>query len=400
MHPFDEGLFRKAAIDHYLQGEEGAGPLKASPPWTWALFWTLLALLLAVTFLGIFGSVEVTARARGILRPRLGIQVLNTSVAGTVVQVPTHSGQEVQAGQPVLQLDSASFQSQLLEAQRQLSLLQSEHRSVAGRQDRFHAEEESTLKARIAMLVDQEASQRESVNLYVRKFRANQTLLGEKLVSDLAVEESKEALAQAQRQLMISQQSLVQARQEMASLKGRWEDDLWRREQELRQAQSKVDAIQISMAQTVVSAPREGVLEAILVKPGDVLGAGQAVGRIIPKGGPLGIVAFLPEKDRAFVKVGDVARLELDQHPYAEFGTLKAKVLRIASDLASTPEVQEALGEAGKVEGSAYRVELEIQEEESRRIQVRTGMLANLRFTLRRQRPLAIFIEPLRRWLD
>ncbi|HJW33516.1 MAG TPA: HlyD family efflux transporter periplasmic adaptor subunit [Holophagaceae bacterium] len=400
MTSFDEGLFRKAAIEHYLQGEEGAGPLRVSPPWTWALFWTLVGALVLALLLGIFGSVEVTGRGRGILRPQGGIQVLNAAVAGTVVQVPAVSGQGVKAGQVVLRLDSASLQSQLLEAQRQLSLLQSEHRAYTLRQDRFRADEEATLKARMAMLTEQEASQRESVNLYVRKVNANQELKKADLVSAIALEEAKEAQAQAQRQWMMAQQALVQARQELASLKGRWEDDLWRREMDLRQAQSRCDALQISLAQTVVTAPRDGMLEALLVKPGDVLAVGQPVGRLVAREGALSIVAFLPEKDRAFVKAGDTARLELDQHPYAEFGTLKAKVLRIASDLASSQEIQEALGEAGKLEGAAYRVELELPERGRTDIPIRTGMLMNIRFTLRRQRPLAIFIEPLRRWLD
>lgn len=401
MASMDDGLFRKTAIEHYLRGEEGGNPLRVSPPWTWALFWTLAAALFLAVVGSIVGSVEVTGRGRGILRPTPGIQILNSVIGGTVAQVNAASGQAIKAGEPLLHLDSASLQAQLLEAERGLQLLQLNFRSFANRQDGLHAEQETSLKARLGMLEEQEVSQGNSVGLYQRKLTANLELQKAELVSTITVEEAKEALAQARRQLGSSRQALVQARQELASLRARREDDLWRREQDLRQAQSRRDALQFSLSQALVVAPVDGTLEAILVRPGDVIQSGQALGRLVPKGAPLQVVAFLPEKDRAFVKPGDETRLELDQLPYAEFGTLKARVVRIASDLASAQEIEEAMGQAGKVEGGNYRVELELLEvKRPIRAPLRTGMLMNVRFTLRKQRPITLFLEPLRRWLD
>jgi multidrug resistance efflux pump len=298
-------------------------------------------------------------------------------------------------------LDSASLQAQLLEAERELQLLKSDFTVFALRQDHLQAEQEANLQVRLRMLEEQEISQGGSVGLYQRKLKANQELLKSNLVSVIAVEEAVEALSMAQRQLGASRQALVQARQELASLRARREDEIWRRERELRQAQSRRDALQFSMGQAVVLAPADATLEAMLVKAGDVIQAGQAIGRLVPKGAPLQVVAFLPEKDRAFVKPGDEVKLELEQLPYAEFGTLKARVVRIAGDLASSLEIQEAMGEAGRLEGANYRVELELMEA-SRPTQapLRTGMLMNVRFTLRKLRPITLFLEPLRRWLD
>ncbi len=394
-----DGLFRRTALEHYLQGESAAGPLKASPPWTWALFWTMGVGLLATVGLGHFGSVEVTGWARGILLPQRGIQTLNTSVAGTVAAVTAASGQDVKAGQPILNLDSAPLQSQLLEADRQLSLLKSDHQVCLLHQDQYRMEEEVALRSRLTLLGDQEASQRESMEVYARKLKAHQELERVELESRMGVEDAREALAQARRQWLLSRQGVVQARQEMAALKGRWEDELWRKEQELRLAQARREALQVSLAQTQMKASHDGTLESVLVKVGDVLTPGQVVGRIVPKGSPLRVVAFLPEKDRAFVKVGDLARLELDQHSFGEFGTLQAKVVRIATDLASLPEAQEALGEAWKLDGAAYRVELDLVAGGRSGLQLRTGMLVNVRLTLRKQPPFSLLVEPLRRWL-
>lgn len=113
------------------------------------------------------------------------------------------------------------------------------------------------------------------------------------------------------------------------------------------------------------------------------------------------VVSFLEEKDRAFVKAGDEVHLELDQLPYSEYGTLRAEVVRISDDLASPFEIREALGENQKMEIPTYRVELRITDARAlanAKVKLRTGMLMNVRYTLRRQPLISIIMAPLQRW--
>ncbi len=403
MNPNEDRLFREGALNHFLRTEEGGEPLRISPPWTWALTWILGGLLLLGLVFSLFGRLEVTTRGRGVLRPLPGVQVITAQVGGTVAEVSHQSGQSVRAGERLLRLDSAALQAQLLEAERSLRLLESDFRAYAGRMDRQYREQEVNLEARLALLTRQEESQRDSLAIYQRKLKANETLFRENLVATLAVDEAREALSQAQRSWMSSQQGLEQTKQELAGLRSRREDDLWRREQEVQGARAKRDGLKISLAQTTLTAPREGLLESLLVKVGDVVPAGAPVGRVVAQGGPWRVLVFLQERDRAFVKPQDLVRLELDQYPYAEFGTLKARVVRIADDLATTQEFQEAMGEGSKLEGPVFRVELDLEPGVMARLAhlpLRSSMLLNARFTLRRQRPLTILIDPLRRWLD
>lgn len=70
-------------------------------------------------------------------------------------------------------------------------------------------------------------------------------------------------------------------------------------------------------------------------------------------------------------------------------------------DLASPYEIREALGEDQKLDAPAYRVELEITDAsalELANVKLRTGMLMNVRYTLRRQRLITLVLDPLRRW--
>ena len=251
------------------------------------------------------------------------------------------------------------------------------------------------------MLQEQVKSQGYSIQVYERKLKANQTLQKDGLVSALTVDEAREALYQAQRQANSNQQALVQAEQELASLQGNRQNDLWQREQARKAAQAKVNAIGVNLDLGSIRAPSDGLVEAFLVKPGDVVQAGQVVGKLVPKGVPMQVVAFLPEKDRAFVRVGDVAQLELNQLPYSEYGTLKARVLDISDDLADPFEIQEALGPSAKTDVSVYRIELQVLEDAAVQragARLRTGMLLNARFTLRKQRPITLVLDPLKRW--
>lgn len=122
----------------------------------------------------------------------------------------------------------------------------------------------------------------------------------------------------------------------------------------------------------------------------------------MPEGAARHVVVFLPEADRAFLEEGASVRVELDQLPAGEFGSLEAKVVRIGADLATATEVSDALG-AVKVDGPAYRVELVLDEGGSLRTTdkvLRPGSLVTARFVLRKRRLAVLVFEPLERFFE
>lgn len=394
-------LFREEALKHYLQAEEGRGLVKVSPPWTWTLLWIVLTALGAALVASFLGHVEVNGRGRGIVRPATGVRLLVSQSGGTVGRVEVRSGQTVKAGEVLLRIEAPNIQSQVLEAERQSEAVKGDYRSIIARQDVAYLEQTSRLKGRIAQLKEQIASHWESIPSYERKLKAKQTLFEERLVSVFEVDDAREGLSQAKRQLSGAQQALNQAVQEQAALEGRRQDELWQRKQVVQNVETKRESLLFVQGQMVVRSPEDGLVEALLVKVGEVVQQGQAVGKLIPQGAPLQVVSFLAEKDRAFVKPGDVVHLEMEQIPYAEYGTLRARVNRVSDDLASPFEIREALGEDQKLDAPTYRVELEITDAkalDSAKVKLRTGMLMNVRYTLRRQRLITLVLDPLRRW--
>lgn len=394
-------LFREEALKHYLQAEEGRGLVKVSPPWTWTLLWILLAAVVAAILGSFLGHVEVNGRGRGIVRPSTGVRMLVSQSGGVVENIEVRSGESVKAGAELLHIEAPAIQSQLLEAERQSDAVQGDYQALSLRQDLAYGEQTQRLKGRILQLQGQMASYKESIQIFERKLKAKLALHQDGLVSAFEVDDAREANGQAHRQLSGCQQALDQAKQEMAALQCRRQDELWQRNQVVQNAEARLDGLAFVQGQMIVRAPEDGVVEALLVKPGEVVQPGQVVGKLIPRGAPLQVISFLAEKDRAFVKPGDEVHLELDQLPYAEYGTLRAKVVRLNGDLASPYEIREALGEGQKLDTSVYRVELEITQSDAldtAKVKLRTGMLMNVRFTLRRQRLITLVLAPLRRW--
>jgi len=402
MTPKSPELFRQEALRHYLQAEEGRGLVRVSPPWTWALLLALLSALGTALAASLVGKVEVNGRGRGILRPRTGIRVVQAKVDGTVGRIEARSGQQVRAGDVLARIEAPPVQAQLLEARRQLEAVRGHYRVTTALQDRAYAEQARRFRGREDRLKGQIDSQGQSVALLERNLGRELALEREGIVSAAAADRAREALAQGRRQLARLEQSLEQAAQEWAALDHARQESLWQRGQTIRQAEVRAEALGFAAGQALLTAPEEGVVESMLVKPGEGVRAGQAICKLVPQAAPLHVVAFLEEKDRAFVKAGDEVRLELDQLPYAEYGTLRARVERISTDLASPFEIHEALGDNALPDRPTFRVELELTDCAAAAragVPLRSGMLVHARFTLRRQRLATLVLHPLRKWL-
>lgn len=394
-------MYREEALKHYLRSEDGRCLIRVSPPWTWSLLTVFGGAVLVALIASFFGRVEVNGRGRGIVRPTTGIRMLLSQTAGTVGKIDVRSSQLVAAGDSILSIEAPNLQGQFLESDRQFASVQGDYQKLVSQQDAAYSEQSKKLQERIHQLKDQIKSYQNSESIYQRRLNAQLTLRKEGLVSELEVDVARDGLEQARRQLGNAHQLLDQTQQEQAAMESRRQDELWQRKQVFQGVETKRDALGFLKNQMVIQAPEEGLVEALLVRPGDVVQPGQPVGKLIPKNAPLHVVSFLAEKDRAFVKNGDLVHLELDQLPYSEYGTLQAKVIRVSDDLASPYEVKEALGDDQRFDVPTYRVELEITDKkaiEKAKVNLKSGMLMNVRFTLRRQRLITMVIDPLKKW--
>jgi multidrug resistance efflux pump len=395
----EAATFRQEALDHYLERENAATVLRISPPSIWILFWIISGVMILAIVASFLARVEVTATGPGILRPRTGVRLLITQTSGVVTQVFARSGQFVRAQHSIVQLDSPPLRAELLEAEERIQSLRTDLDRFGRGSAAYTVGQRRSIENRIAILEAQISSFDETIATRQRKYEADKSLVAAGLLSAASAAESGELVENARRERRQLEAALSQASQELGDAAYQSDQTRAAKEAELREAVARRDRLTFALRQLNVVAPADGHVDAILVRPGDVLQNGSAVGKLIPAAPEMQVISFVPERDRAFITPGDPVRIELDQLPWTEFGTLSGHVLRISSDLASQNELKDAFAEQSPVTGPAYRVEVSL-DRPRRELPLRPGMHLTVHYTLRRQRLITIIFQPLQRWMS
>jgi len=194
---------------------------------------------------------------------------------------------------------------------------------------------------------------------------------------------------------------LSQLQQRVAALAADEERERLKLKQEGAEAHARYDRSVALLEQTVLRAPKAGVVDALLAQSGEMVTPGSALGRLVPTVAASRVVAVIEERNRAFLQSGSTVRLELDQLPPGEFGALHGSVERIGADLIPAAELRDIVG--AEAMGAWYRVEIALSDDGQARAlaqYLRPGMLVTARYHLRVRRIITLALEPLRAWFE
>jgi membrane fusion protein len=398
------GLFRRSALDAYYRriAEPEERPMRVPAPRALAAFSLLAGLVGLGGVMATVSRMELTSRAPGALRTSATVRVLRSQVAGTVDEILVRSGQMVAAGAEVARLESPSLRTAFREAELRLGDAEEQLRQFRDQDGLIYGARIQALRRHGAVLTGLGHSLRQSAHLLERKVSAYQQLGERGAVGGLTVDEVTEERAKTVRQGGELQEKRADIELQIRSLESERQSELWRREADLRDRRARLEGLRISMKMLTIVATEAGYVEAVLVRPGDVLEAGVAIGRVVPDASPRRAVALIPERDRAFAEAGGTVQLEVEQLPYTEFGTLEGRIDRIAADVASAAEVRDVLGESEPLREPCYRVELTLFEGATfaaLRPRLRPGMLVTARIPLRSRRAIGVLFDPFWRGL-
>ncbi len=395
-------LFRHEALRAYERGEPLATPLNITPLPTRVLFVSCLMVVLGALSVAVIGQVELTSLGRGVIRAPVGVQPLASSVMGLVAEIWVESGAHVHAGDKLIRIDAPQARAAVFAAERHLEATAKRLADEQRHGERMYEAAAKRLVRRAWLVRRRARSQRQSTLRLERKAKRVESLDREGLIDGNTAEAAGQDVDNAQRAFMALEDQLAQTQTELGRLQQERDNGTARREQELSEARSALDAARILLDQALVRAPREGQVEALSVRTGQLVQPGSALGRIVPDEAPSALVAFLPERDRAFLREGVQVRLDVDRLPAGEFGSLSARVVRISQDVADPDELTHVLGAAAP-EGVWFRVALELTQDArlSRlRPYLRSGTLVSVRAPLRTRRIIALMFDPIRRWLE
>lgn len=331
---------------------------------------------------------------------------VGSRVGGRVVDVSVAEGQRVRVGDTLFTLDAFDWQERLAEARAKLAAFQAEH---ARRRSGYRPQEIAQAKAkrdRVAATLQKLVAgprpqeieiAKEQLNIaqadlelaeseYERVKNLREEASAAKVEYDQAVrvlKRSRAAVATASQELALLQEGtrteeVAEARAALAeadeALKlmesGYREEDIAEAAAQVAAAEAQVAAIQMQMKELTVLSPCDCVVEAVSLRPGDLVPA-NAPSLTLLDVSRLWVRTYVPEFHLGSVRLGQRLPVRVDSFPDRHFA---ARVTYLATQAEFTPRNIQTPEERSK---QVFRTKVTLEEGTD---QLRVGMGADVLF--------------------
>jgi hemolysin D len=397
--------------------------------WTRGLLYFLLVFLATVIPWAALSKVDETGTARGRLEPDSRAIQLDASIAGTITSIPVEEGQMVQAGQILVELDTALLRADLQEAQARLEGLQNRATQLELMRNQLEIANQSQLSQNQA----QQSAQLAQINQARQRLRASQSnadlasdrlrrdrievdryqyLLGAGAVPEAEVAEILRTVDESQQRLQRAESDRQQAEYEIAEQQSNYDhvvrtgeltllenqqriqdidsqiSDVWA---EIEQTQQQIQSLQVQLRQHVLRAPTDGTIFHLSVQtPGKVLQPGQQVAQIAPDASDLIFRAHMPSSESGFLQIGMPVKLKFDAYPFQDYGVVSGQLRWISPDSRQI-EVDEGRIEAFSVEITLNQTYIESSTGPE---MLKPGQTASAEVVVRQRRVIDYILDP------
>lgn len=292
-----------------------------------------------------------------------------SKIGGRVTEVAVEEGEEVKAGTLLVRFESNDLTAQRVQAQAEVN----QQRANVEKQERGNRPEEiqqaeanaDALRAALEAArngprpqdiaqarADYEAAEADEVNAQA-DFERMQKLAGTDTISRMEfdsyrgkrdsaakkAESARERFAELQAGTRHEDLQAAAAHYQQAqaaatlSRKGSRSEDIAAARDALAAAQAHLVDIDVSLAEAELTAPADGIVETVGVRPGDLVPAGRIVITMLEPT-QLWVKVYVPETDLSRVKLGQAARVTVDGMPGHTF---TGHVRQIASEAEFLP---------------------------------------------------------------
>jgi multidrug resistance efflux pump len=327
---------------------------------------------------------------------------IGSRVGGRVLKITVEEGEEVRTDQALVELDP--FQLKELKAQSEGQLAQARadrDRLVKG----YQTEEIEQSKARLDQLIaarDRLADGEEDIaaaeanlqlaksefDLATLKYNRTEALFGKNSASQADMDQATSELRVARATVRVREEELAklkrtrpsdikeadakveEARQEwLLHDHGYRKEDIARAEAAVETAQAALDAIERQIAELTIRAPADGVIEAVDLRPGDLVGANTPAISMIERG-RLWVRAYVPE-NHLDVRIDQPVTVTVDSFGNRRF---RGRIIFVSRRAEFTPGNVQTPEERSK---QVFRIKVLLEEGLD---VLRPGMTADVRF--------------------
>ncbi|MEO8777819.1 MAG: HlyD family efflux transporter periplasmic adaptor subunit [Rhodanobacter sp.] len=409
-----ESLFRQEVLDarhaHRLGSIVVAAPLSR-----WLLVLLAASLAVAILLFLFFGRYTSRETVVGQLVPSNGLLNLTAPRAGTITQLHVRDGQEVKAGDVLLELsgeqDSAAMGSTQALAATQLDVHHSRLESDLVTQQQLNRKQAGALRGKSALLqsqlvqIDGQLALQQQVDSDEQLLERLKPLSVKGYVSTMQIQQQTTAVlsAQAQYKTLVRQQ--LDTRQQLDASEQQLEqlplDDATRRNETERQLASLTQSMAQNEQQraVVLRAPRAGIVSTVLLKAGQMVSAGESLLSILPSGTSLQAQLLVPSRAIGFIEPGSRVVMRYQAFAYQKFGQQHGRVTDISRSALSPGDLAALVGQQSQQQEPLYRVQVALDSQSvlaySKPQPVKPGMALNADILMDRRRLIEWVFEPL-----
>lgn len=308
----------------------------------WLLGGILLASWLAWFALGKVTVYEISRQAR--LEVQQAPHALASLLPGRVLTTQLVIGQHVRAGDVLVELDASSDKSRLREEESRLAAIPPKIKSLETEIALMEQAKSEDVRSAIAAADSARFRTREATAAVDFAKDNERRLQEESEVGGVAKVEALRALSETQK-LSASRDALssdvrklesdaqTRARQQQAQIENLRRTVVSLEGEEVT-ARATIERLKVEIGKHSLRAPVSGRIgEVVPLRTGGYVAEGQKLATIVP-GGELVILAdFNPATALGRVRPGQEARMRLEGFPWTQYGTVSAKVSRVASEI-------------------------------------------------------------------
>lgn len=328
---------------------------------------------------------ETTTSAR--LEAGRSTSAIQSPVAGKIVESRLMVGQEVAAGDLLLQLDASSQTLQLDQKRAEVAALD---REIAGLRSQVAAEGRARGEEQHATLAAEDearAGEREAqapARYNAAELARLQQLRENGLISERDYQkgraEAEQSRAAVERQgvtvTKIEREQRVRDSERDTRVR-KLETDIARLEGEISTKNAEIEVLRNDASRYSIRAPIAGRIgEAATLRAGSVVAPGDKLGAIVPSG-RIQIIAQFPPSALGRIAPGQPAAMRLEGFPWAQYGALNAVVSKVA----------------GEIRDGSVRVELAVDRSQPTRIPLDHGLPGTLEIQVERATPAALVLR-------
>jgi hemolysin D len=401
------------------------------------IIWLIVLFFISSLLWASVGFIDIVSVASGKIIPNGHVKVIQPLEIGTVTAIHVREGQQVQAGDSLIELDPSTADAEIAQLITEQNLAEQQRKRLQWlaeqqklkhnhpinwneresdpvlasqwqeyqdrlntlkadkkrRQAEFHATEQQAekLSAILPIITQRSANEKSLVDRklyprqqYLETEQQRLTALYDLKSQRSRVKELEQTIAEIKAQIQHTKSEFAKTnleKQEEANHK------IKSIRQELIKARTRQKARQLT-------APIDGIVQQLAIHTvGGVVTPAQELMIIVPKTAQLEIEAYVENKDIGFVREGQKVAIKLDAFPFTKYGTLDGEIIDLSDDAVT----DEDKGLVYKARVSLKQTTMQV---EDKQVKLGPGMSASVEIKTGKRRVIEFFMAPLLKYKD